>query len=211
MGPVMRAEQSDLDVVIIGAGPAGIALAAEARAAGVAAGRILILEKAPEHSWIIRKYYPASKPVLANYKGIEAKCEGVLCIPDLTREETLTFLDRAIRESGARVRYGEEVYRIGREPDGRLRIESSGGIITCSRCRHRDRHPRPPEQALPPDSARSPEESSFRRHQRRGPRQRSARRRRWGHGDRVLSVPGAGKQSRDAFVSRRNFDAAKPN
>ena len=128
MGPVMRAEQSDLDVVIIGAGPAGIALAAEARAAGVAAGRILILEKAPEHSWIIRKYYPASKPVLANYKGIEAKCEGVLCIPDLTREETLTFLDQAIRESGARVRYGEEVYRIGREPDGRLRIESSGGI-----------------------------------------------------------------------------------
>src|SRR5712692_1060256 len=107
------AEQSDLDVVIVGAGPAGIALAAEARAAGVAAGRILILEKAPEHSWIIRKYYPASKPVLANYKGIEAKCEGVLCIPDLTREETLTFLDRAIRDSGARVRYGEEVYRIG--------------------------------------------------------------------------------------------------
>src|SRR6266508_2926532 len=96
MGPVMGTEQSDLDVVIIGAGPAGIALAAEARAAGVAAGRILILEKAPEHSWIIRKYYPASKPVLANYKGIEAKCEGVLCIPDPTREETLTFLDQAI-------------------------------------------------------------------------------------------------------------------
>jgi thioredoxin reductase (NADPH) len=124
----MEAEQSDSDLIIVGAGPAGIALAAEARAAGVPAGRILILERAPEHSWIIRKYYPASKPVLANYKGIEANCEGVLCIPDLTREETLTYLDRAIRDSGARVRYHEEVYRIGRESDGRLRVESSDGV-----------------------------------------------------------------------------------
>jgi len=128
MRTVMKPEQSDSDLIIVGAGPAGIALAAEARAAGVPAGRILILERAPEHSWIIRKYYPASKPVLANYKGIEAKCDGVLCIPDLTREETLTYLDRAIRDSGARVRYHEEVYRIGRESDGRLRIESSGGV-----------------------------------------------------------------------------------
>ena len=63
-------------------------------------GGFCVLERAPEHSWIIRKYYPAGKPVLANYKGIEARCEGVLCIPDLTREETLSYLDRAIRDSG---------------------------------------------------------------------------------------------------------------
>jgi thioredoxin reductase (NADPH) len=124
----MEIEQNDFDLIVVGAGPAGIALAAEARAAGVLARRILVLEKAPEHSWIIRKYYPASKPVLANYKGIEARCEGVLCIPDLTREETLTYLDRAIRDSGALVRYGEEVYRIGRETDGKLRVEGSEGI-----------------------------------------------------------------------------------
>lgn len=117
----------EFDLIIVGAGPAGIALAAEARAAGVPARRILVLEKAEEHSWIIRKYYPASKPVLANYKGIQAKCEGVLCIPDLTREETLTYLDRAIRDSGAQVRYREEVRRIGREPDGRLHVASGAG------------------------------------------------------------------------------------
>lgn len=122
----------DFDLVIVGAGPAGIALAAEARSAGVPADRILILEKAPEHSWIIRKYYPASKPVLANYKGIEAKCEGVLCIPDLTREETLTYLDRAIRDSGVQVRYREEVFRIDREPDGILRVQTSGGAYSAA-------------------------------------------------------------------------------
>lgn len=118
----------EFDLIIVGAGPAGIALAAEARAAGVPAGGILVLEKAQEHSWIIRKYYPVAKPVLANYKGIEAKCEGVLCIPDLTREETLTYLDRAIRDSGVEVRYREEVHRIGREPDGRLHVESGAGL-----------------------------------------------------------------------------------
>ena len=86
-----------------------------------------MLEKTQEHSWIVRKYYPASKPVLANYKGIEARCEGVLCIPDLTREETLSYLDRAIRDSGARVRYREEVHRIEAEPGGLLRVETNTG------------------------------------------------------------------------------------
>ena len=119
----------DYELLIIGAGPAGIALAAEGRAAGVKPGGILVLERAPEHSWIIRKYYPPSKPVLATYKGIDAACEGVLCIPDLTREETLTYLDAAIRDSGAQVRYREEVFRIGSEPDGRLRVESTGGVF----------------------------------------------------------------------------------
>lgn len=115
----------DLDLIIVGGGPAGIALAAEARAAGVSPQRALVLERAPEHSWIIRKYYPAAKPVLANYKGLEARCEGVLCIPDLNREEALSYLDRAIRDSGVSVRYREEVFRIASEADGFLRVETN--------------------------------------------------------------------------------------
>ena len=95
---------------------------------GVPAGRIVILEKAEAHSWIIRKYYPAKKPVLANYKGIEARCQGVLCIPDLTREETLSYLDRAIRDSEVAVHYLEEVHGIAGESDGRLRVESGSGV-----------------------------------------------------------------------------------
>jgi thioredoxin reductase (NADPH) len=124
----MRRTVPDVDLLVVGAGPAGIALVAEARAAGVPAEKIVVLEKAEAHSWIIRKYYPASKPVLANYKGIEAKCDGVLCIPDLTREETLTYLDRAIRDSGVEVRYRQEVFRIAPEKEsGRLLVESAGG------------------------------------------------------------------------------------
>ncbi len=121
-------EARELDLLVVGAGPAGIALVAEARAAGVPAEKIVVLEKADTHSWIIRKYYAPSKPVLANYKGIDARCDGVLCIPDLSREETLTYLDAAIRDSGVEVRYREEVYRIAREEDGRFRVEGSSGI-----------------------------------------------------------------------------------
>ena len=124
----MTRSPAEVDLIIVGAGPGGIALAAEARAAGVPAGRMVVLEKTEAHSWIIRKYYPAGKPVLANYKGIEARCEGVLCIPDLTREETLSYLDRAFRDSGVAVRYHEEVHRIAREPDGKLRVESASAV-----------------------------------------------------------------------------------
>ncbi len=123
-----QALPADIDLLVVGAGPAGIALAAEARAAGVPAQRMIVLEKAEAHSWIIRKYYPAAKPVLANYKGIVAKCEGVLCIPDLTREETLSYLDRAIRDSGVDVHYREAVHRIAREPDGLLCVESASAV-----------------------------------------------------------------------------------
>ena len=47
----------DSDLVIVGAGPAGISTAIEAREAGIATDRILVLEKGPVHSYAIRKYY----------------------------------------------------------------------------------------------------------------------------------------------------------
>ena len=61
------------ELIIIGAGPAGISMAAEARSVGIPSEQILVLEKGPTHSWAIRKFYPAKKIVLANYKEIEAQ------------------------------------------------------------------------------------------------------------------------------------------
>ena len=54
------------DLVIIGAGPAGISMAVEAILAGVNRDRILVLEKSEAHSWSIRKFYPEQKLVKAN-------------------------------------------------------------------------------------------------------------------------------------------------
>jgi glycine/D-amino acid oxidase-like deaminating enzyme len=47
----------EYDLVIVGAGAAEISTAVEAREAGIASGRILVLEKGPAHSYAIRKYY----------------------------------------------------------------------------------------------------------------------------------------------------------
>ena len=50
------------DLIIIGAGPGGIALAAEAQASGIDPSRTIILEKWTTHNWAaIRQLYPEQK------------------------------------------------------------------------------------------------------------------------------------------------------
>ncbi|MCL6100116.1 MAG: NAD(P)-binding domain-containing protein [Bacteroidetes bacterium] len=105
------------DLLVIGAGPAGISMAAEASHAGIDPSKILLVEKAEEHSFSIKKYYPDSKIVAANYKGFEAKCTGVMCIPDLTKHETISYLDKAIIENNLTVRYGEMVWKLHQNED----------------------------------------------------------------------------------------------
>lgn len=116
------------DILIIGAGPAGISMAVEARAAGVSPERVLVLERAPEHSFSLKKYYPEDKLVTANYKGFEAACTGVMCMPDLSKTETLSYLDRTLRQYAIRVRYEETVSRIFRHaPDQRFTVTTDRG------------------------------------------------------------------------------------
>jgi thioredoxin reductase (NADPH) len=110
-----------LDMIIIGAGPAGISMAVEARNAGVAADRLLVLERAEEHSFTLKKYYPDEKLVTANYKGFDAVCTGVMCMPDLSKNETISYLDKSLADHDVRVRYRENVFRIHKE-DGEQRF-----------------------------------------------------------------------------------------
>lgn len=112
-----------LELLVVGAGPAGIALGAEAVAAGIPSEKVLILEKGEAHSWSIRKFYPEKKLVTANYKGHAAVCLGVLCIPDLSKGETLTYLDQAIETHRLNVHYGEAVNAIRRH-DGLFLVET---------------------------------------------------------------------------------------
>ncbi len=105
------------DLLIIGAGPAGISVAVEAVHANIDSSKIILLEKAEEHSFSIKKYYPDKKLVTANYKGFEAKCAGVMCIPDLTKHETISYLDKAIEENNLRVNYNETVWKFHQNED----------------------------------------------------------------------------------------------
>lgn len=108
------------DLIIIGAGPAGISMAVEARNAGIEKENILLLEKSHEHSFTIKKFYPDSKLVAANYKGFEAECLGVMCIPDLTKHETISYIDNTINEYGLHVNYNETVHKLFKHPEKQL-------------------------------------------------------------------------------------------
>jgi len=122
------------EIIIVGAGPAGISMAAEGRTAGIPPEQIVVLEKGETHSWAIRKFYPAKKVVLANYKGIEAVCTGVMCISDMSKDETLTYIDRAIEQYQLSVQYNETVHTIRPMQGGGFEVETSKGRYEARRC-----------------------------------------------------------------------------
>lgn len=122
-----------LDLVVVGAGPAGIALGAEAVAAGIPASRLLILERGEAHSFSIRKFYPETKLVTANYKGLAAVCTGVLCLTDASKGETLTYLDQAIASNGLDVHYNEPVGAI-RPREGFFLVETAAATYRAKTC-----------------------------------------------------------------------------
>ena len=114
-------------LLIIGAGPGGIALAAEACARGIDSEQILILEKGHTHNWAIRQLYPEQKITTANYKGFEAKCEGLLCLSDMTKTQTIEFFDKVISDYKVKIKYDAEVYGMECVDGAYFRIKSSAG------------------------------------------------------------------------------------
>jgi len=119
----------DFDLVVVGAGPAGISTAVEAREAGIGRERILVLEKGPAHSYAIRKYYPDDKRVDAVYKGIPAVSEGKITLVDGSKQQTLDFLEETIQRFELNVRYGEGVDYIKKQGE-LFEIVTPGGAHT---------------------------------------------------------------------------------
>lgn len=132
--PPTKEKKVNYELLIIGAGPAGISLAVEAIAGGVNRKKIVILEATHEHSFSIRKFYPDNKAVTANYKGKSVICEGVMCLMDSTKQETLSLLDQAIETNEINVHYQERVHKIHQNDDGTFYIESDKGQYTAKTC-----------------------------------------------------------------------------
>jgi thioredoxin reductase (NADPH) len=122
-----------LDMVVIGAGPAGISMAAEAIATGIEAKKIVVLEKEQAHSWSIRKYYPEEKVVAANYKGQGTLCHGVICFSDMSKKETLSYMDKVIGDYSIRVEYQTAVQSIRKE-NNLFRIVANDTVYLSKTC-----------------------------------------------------------------------------
>ena len=119
------------DLIIIGAGPGGIALAAEAYSSGIEPSQILVVEKGATHNSAIRQLYPEQKLTTANYKGFAARCEGLLCVGDMTKPETLHFFDKIISDYHVNIKFNAEVYGMRRgegKGGARFQVESSQGV-----------------------------------------------------------------------------------
>ncbi len=122
-----------LDVIIVGAGPAGIAVAAEGISRGVDSADILVLEKADKNSWIIRKLYPEQKLVTANYKGQSGECEGVMKMRNMHKTDALSMLSETIADYGIQVLHEAGVLSIDRE-DGVFRVSTASEVFRAKTC-----------------------------------------------------------------------------
>ncbi len=122
------------DLAIVGAGPAGISMAVEARYADIPAERIAIFEKGERHSHAIRVHYAHDKLVTENYKGYDVVPEGALGIATITKDQTIEYLDRAVAEHGLVINYGEGVTSIRRLPEGPFEIRTHRSLYRARYC-----------------------------------------------------------------------------
>jgi flavin-dependent dehydrogenase len=77
------------DLIIIGAGPGGIALAAEACSSGINQSQILVLEKGATHNSAIRQLYPDQKLTMISPASIIATARpGNLKYSPLSRQKS---------------------------------------------------------------------------------------------------------------------------
>ena len=116
---------SEYDLIIIGAGPAGISAAVEARRAGLE--KILVLEKGAAHSQMVRTYYKQGKRVDARYAGQEAICFGLLCLKDGDRESYLDLMDAVVAQHRIPIEFNTEVWGVADRGAAGFEVKTSAG------------------------------------------------------------------------------------
>lgn len=111
-----------LDLIIIGAGPAGLAAAREAKARGL---DLLVLEKGLVGDTIHQ--FPVGKPLFSTPNELELAPGALKCRAEKpTREEVLTHYARYVVEAALPVHTGEPVTSVTPEPDGFTVVTSKG-------------------------------------------------------------------------------------
>jgi thioredoxin reductase (NADPH) len=122
---------STFPIVIIGAGPAGIATAIEAINRGYKSEDIVIIERFGEIAYMISSKYPDEKPILANYKGRMAACLGDMCITDMTKKEFFDYLNEVIAKYKLKIEFHQQVTQITKLRNGQFNVATTQDTYTC--------------------------------------------------------------------------------
>ncbi len=116
--------QNSFDIVVIGAGPFGIASVVEAKRAGFE--RVALLEKGDNHSQTIRKFYKDGKRVDKDYKGVVSDVKGSVEFSDGTKESTLNYFDSLLDDGHILAVFNCEVEKVVKS-EGGFTISTSSG------------------------------------------------------------------------------------
>jgi len=111
-----------LDLAIIGGGPGGIAAAIEAKLGGISSFRVL--EKADNHSDMIRKFYKPGKRVDKDWQGKKFEFIGNVTFEECSKEEYLEQIDKKLEEAGVKDNfiYNHHVYIVKKNSNGIFEI-----------------------------------------------------------------------------------------
>ncbi|WP_257935445.1 NADPH oxidoreductase, putative flavodoxin quinone reductase FqrB [Campylobacter lari] len=100
------------DMVVIGAGPAGIAAGVEAK---IKDKEVIVLEKADAICQTLVKFYKEGKRVDKAYKGCDSTNHGHINFEDGTRESTIETFQNAIKEHNLEVKLASEVESVKKD------------------------------------------------------------------------------------------------
>jgi dihydropyrimidine dehydrogenase (NAD+) subunit PreT len=126
LGPPARRDHTDLvDIAIVGAGPAGIATAVGARAAGLS---YTLLEQDTVGGAIA--HYPRQKLVMS--ETVSLPFHGRFGRARMTKEDVLATLERVIADAGLEIHEGAKVLSVVGHPDDFV-VTSSRGLLRARR------------------------------------------------------------------------------
>jgi thioredoxin reductase len=113
-----RATGDELDLVIIGAGPAGLSASLEAQALGL---RCETLEQESLGGTVA--HYPRGKLVMT--APVDLPLYGQVKLRETTKEALLELWQEVIGKTGVEIHYGERVSRVEAHPDGGFQIDAT--------------------------------------------------------------------------------------
>lgn len=125
-GKAQQAERTNLDLVIVGGGPAGISAAIEAAKLG---WRYVILERSKIANTV--RSFPAGKKVYAEPRSMPNRSE-LDCDDDLDRDEFLRMVEEKVAANQLHIKEHTEVKQIRKRGEDDFEIETgSGHVFRC--------------------------------------------------------------------------------